>query len=30
MNLEDDKKAFIGSQHAESLEKAFVKMLENA
>ena len=30
MDLEDDKKAFIGSQHAESLEKAFVKMLENA
>jgi hypothetical protein len=30
MELEDDKKAFIGSQHAESLEKAFQKMLDNA
>ncbi len=30
MELEDDKNAFIGSQHADSLEKAFVKMLENS
>ncbi len=29
MEMEDDKKVFIGSQHADSLEKAFVKMLEN-
>ena len=30
MELEDNKNAFIGSQHADSLEKAFVKMLENS
>lgn len=29
MELEDNKKAFIGSQHADSLEKAFIKMLDN-
>ncbi len=29
LELEDDKKAFIGSQHADSLEKAFKKMIDN-
>ncbi len=28
LELEDDKKAFIGSRHPESLEKAFKRMLE--
>ena len=29
IELEDDKHAFIGSQHADALEKAFIKMLSN-